>query len=322
MSEPAGRVTVTAGARLHFGLCSLSPLWGGAGVMVEEPATRVAAVRAAVASVHAPTPILEKARSAVEAVRPPGVGVRVEVHACPVPHAGFGSGTQVSLAVATAVTRLLDLPDPDPATLAGKLDRGGRSRLGTAGFRSGGLLLDPLGAAGAARGDGVRSVQLPADWRWVVVSPRNAAGKVAGVISGGAEADALASLSMPLSQSGGLRRMVEMAFPLAAGGEEEPPDARLLARIIGDYGTRVGGVFAGVQGGVFAADPVRAWAEDRAIRGLPAPAQSSWGPTACTLAADPAEAAAEVMRARTLLGDTANVFATPTRNRGADVRAG
>ena len=314
MSGPRS-VTVTTGARLHFGLCSLAPSWGGCGVMLEEPQTRVTASLADESAVLAPTFCAGTAAAAVRAVRPPGAGVRVEVEAAAPRHAGFGSGTQLTVAAATAVARLFGEPDPVPEELAVALGRGNRSRLGAAGFRSGGLLLDPLGAIAAARGDGVRSVTLPADWRWVVVRPR-----AANPVAGAAEAQSLAALPpMPRPVVAGLRRIVREILPLAAGAGPAPADAALLARVLGDYGARVGAHFAEIQGGTFASPAVRRWAADRADRGDPPPVQSSWGPTAAVPHASVASAAAEAEHVAALLGDAAEVTVAATRRRGASV---
>ena len=308
-------VTVTTGARLHFGLCSHAPSWGGAGVMVEQPATRVTATRADESVLVGPTRCVEKAAEAVRLVRPHGAGVRVEIETAAPLHGGFGAGTQLTNAAALAITRLFDEPDPVPEELAATLNRGARSRLGAAGFRSGGLLLDPLGALAARRGDGVRSVMLPAEWRWLVVHPKGSSG-----VSGQSEADALASLpAMTAPRVGGLRRIVRDILPLAAGAGGAAPDAALLARALGDYGARVGRHFAPAQGGVYAHPCVREWAADRAGRGAPAPVQSSWGPTAAVLHPSEETAAAEADHLATLLGGAATVFVTATRRRGADV---
>ena len=315
MSSPR-TVTVTAGARLHFGLCALGPVWGGAGVTVAAPVTRVeVAATDGPAEFRAPPGEAGRLRAAVTAVtgdRP----VRAELLTAPPAHVGLGSGTQIALAAATAAARLLGEPDPEAGPLFERLGRGHRSRLGAAGFRSGGLLLDAYGRLAAEQGVGVRSLPLPAAWRWVIVTPT-----AGGGVTGGDEAAALQGLpEFPRPFTNGLRRLITQGLPLAAGEGEAPASAALFARILGDYGTRVGRRFAGLQGGVFASPAVRLWARDRAARGLPAPVQSSWGPTACTLFAAAAMAEAEAEQVRRLLGEAATVTVTPTRNRGAAVQ--
>ena len=317
-------VTITAGARLHFGLCSLAPLWAGVGAYVFDPATRLTVARgepgggiAVTTDDGVPPGAADRARAAVAAVRA-DADVRLTLHAAPPSHCGFGSGTQLMLAAATAAARLLGEFDPDPRELAAALGRAGRSRLGAAGFRSGGLLLDPFGAAAAAEGVGVRSVALPTDWRWVIVTPSET-----GAVAGPEEVAALAALpALPRPTENGLRRMIRESLPVAVGraGPDTAPDAALFARVIGDYGARVGRHFAPVQGGVFASAAVRLWAADRRDRGLPPPVQSSWGPAACAVCADTGEADAEADEVRRLLGDAATVAVTATRNGGATIQ--
>ncbi|MFH5804099.1 hypothetical protein [Alienimonas sp. DA493] len=309
-------VTVTAGARLHFGLCALAPEWSGAGVTVEAPVTRVTiAATDGPAEFVAPEGEEERLRAAVRAIAG-DAPVRAELLACPPAHSGLGSGTQIALAAATATARLLGEPDPVAGPLFEQLGRANRSRLGAAGFLSGGMLLDPLGAIGAAQGTAVRCVQLPAEWRWVIVLPAEGGG-----VSGEEEAAALRRMP-PMSRpfSGGLRRMILQSLPLAAGLGERPPNAVLFARILGDYGMRVGKHFASLQGGVFVSPAVREWAADRKDRNLPPPAQSSWGPAACSVFGSAELAEAEARRVRSLLGDAVTVLVTATRNRGADFK--
>ncbi|NIQ97303.1 MAG: GHMP kinase, partial [Desulfuromonadales bacterium] len=56
-------------------------------------------------------------------------------------HVGLGSGTQLGLAVAAAMTRLHGL-ELDSSELLRRLDRGLRSGIGIGAFRMGGVLLD------------------------------------------------------------------------------------------------------------------------------------------------------------------------------------
>ncbi|NNJ24522.1 hypothetical protein [Alienimonas chondri] len=306
-------VTVTAGARLHFGLCALAPEWSGAGVTIEAPVTRVTVSRtdgkAEFLAVESEVDRLRAAAVEIAGDRP----LRAELLTSPPAHSGLGSGTQIALAAATATARLFGEPDPIAGPLFESLGRANRSRLGAAGFQSGGMLLDPQGAVAAAHGTGVRSVALPAEWRWVVVIPKQGGG-----MTGSEEAAALRRMpEMTRPFSGGLRRMVLQSLPIAAGLGETPPDPVLFARVLADYGMRVGKHFAPLQGGVFASPAIREWAADRKDRNLPPPAQSSWGPTACAVFGHSDVAEAEARRVRQLLGDEVKVLVTATRNRGA-----
>ena len=273
MSDPARTVTVTTGARLHFGLSSLVPRWGGAGAMIDEPRTFVRATPADTLDVLAPPHERERMRRVAGAFLPDGGGVRdggvrLELLESPPPHAGFGSGTQVALATAAAVCRVLGEPFSEED--AARTGRGRRSRLGMAGFFRGGLLFD------AGHGGGpVASVPAPDEWRAVVVTPDDGA-----AVAGSAEQAALDDLPpYPAALAARLRSLAETELPRAVRGANLPAFTRLL----GDYGTRVGRHFAPLQGGVFASPTIRDWADRRAAAGESLPVQSSWGPTACVV---------------------------------------
>ncbi|MEP0507166.1 MAG: GHMP kinase, partial [Aurantimonas coralicida] len=121
-------VNVSAPARLHLGF--LDPggqsarRFGGIGMALEEPATRLTIRRARQDHVDGP----EAGRAAAyldDMRRHLGIGVRHELtisEAIPA-HSGPGSGTQLALAAATALRALEGLP-ADVAGDAARLGRG------------------------------------------------------------------------------------------------------------------------------------------------------------------------------------------------------
>jgi len=68
-------------------------------------------------------------------------GIEVSIRQMIPPHQGLGSGTQIRLAVLSALNHRFGL-DHSPMELAAISTRGGTSGIGTYAFRSGGLLLD------------------------------------------------------------------------------------------------------------------------------------------------------------------------------------
>ena len=300
-AQPPTTVTVATGARLHFGLSSLAPAWGGIGAMIDEPRTVVRATRADRIEVDAPPGPRDRMAKVAAAFVPAGQAVRLELLAAPPPHAGFGSGTQLAVATAAAVCRLFDRPFG--LADAGRTGRGCRSRLGTAGFFTGGLLFD----AGHG-GEPVRRVSVPDDWRAVLVTPRDGE-----MVAGPQEGAALRELpAYPPDLTRRLRGLSLRGLPAAVRRD----DLATFARLLGEYGTLVGRHFAPLQGGVHASPAVRRWAEHRRAG---VPVQSSWGPSACVVcrAADADDAAAE---AREVCGSGVRVVAFP--NEGATVRVG
>src|SRR5262249_40847438 len=99
-----------------------------------------------------------------------GAVLDVEVESCPPQHVGLGVGTQLGLAVGTAVAALLGR-SPDTEGIARILGRGRRSGIGLHGFHRGGFLVD--GGKGPT-GDLAPVVfrhDFPADWRILLVTP-------------------------------------------------------------------------------------------------------------------------------------------------------
>ena len=86
-------------------------------------------------------------------------------------HAGLGTGTQLGMAAASALSLAAGLPELTPEELAERIGRGKRSGLGVHGFARGGFLVD-----GGKRGPGgvaplVARVDFPEAWRVVLVLP-------------------------------------------------------------------------------------------------------------------------------------------------------
>src|SRR5690349_16537987 len=96
---------VTTGSRLHFGLLnpSASPLprlFGRVGMMVTDPPLTVTVSRAQEWS--ATGPLALRALNIARQLQAPPFPCLVAVEGAPPEHSGLGSGTQLSLAVATA----------------------------------------------------------------------------------------------------------------------------------------------------------------------------------------------------------------------------
>lgn len=268
-------VMVRTAARLHWGLFRPAgdpgaTLFGGVGLMVTEPTTIIRATRDIE---DAPCP--ERLLS----VRDRLGGTRIEIRrpAASPEHAGFGSGTQSALAVAWAVSRLSGLPE-DPPALINASGRGKRSGIGCHGFFQGGLLVDD----GKVQSDaGVASlvdrVELPAQWRIVVLLPEEP-----GLWHGRREVEAFRDLPGRDDLARDLRRMAgNELVPAARSG-----DFNALGPIVNRFNALAGRAFAPVQGDVFASPGIAAAVEKARSLGVPGAGQSSWGPAVFALCAD------------------------------------
>ncbi|MFC7400491.1 beta-ribofuranosylaminobenzene 5'-phosphate synthase family protein [Chelatococcus sp. GCM10030263] len=268
----AARIRVRAPARLHLGFLDLN---GGLGRRFGS--LGVALSRPELVLTIAPSPTLEvgdeRLRRHVEAaaahlgVSPCcSIAVESEIPA----HAGFGSGTQLALAVAAGLAGLNDVSF-DAVSAARALDRGNRSGVGLAAFTGGGFILDGGRDAGEAPPPLLARLPVPEDWRILLVLDPALQG-----VHGSAETEAFKRLPpFPAELAGHLCRLAIMRVlpALVAGDVDE------FGRGIAEIQRRVGDHFAPVQGGRFTSPRVAEVLAALEARGITGVGQSSWGPT-------------------------------------------
>lgn len=307
-------VTIGCGARLHLGFLDLNGglgrRFGSLGLALEAPQTHLILRRAAQAGVDGP----ETARAArYLAIVTGSLGI-AQAHALRIEtampaHAGLGSGTQLALAVASAVRRLHGLPQ-DLRADAARLGRGARSGIGIALFAEGGLVLDGGRGASDLPPPLLARLEVPRDWRVLLLLDPTREG-----LAGHAERTAFAALPpMRAELAAELCRLVLMqALPAAAEADLPGFGAAIthVQQVVGDY-------FAPAQGARFTSPRVAAALDRLAALGAHGLGQSSWGPSGFALAPDPD--AAEWLRQRLLAaGGAPEVLICRARNRGADI---
>ena len=326
LAGPSATVTVHAPGRLHLGFLdpagSLGRRFGSLGLVVNGFETEVelsASTREEVsASGCAERAEVERAAACLHLLRQHSgrhEPLRLSLLRVLPAHAGFGSGTQLALAIGRAFAQWhrLDVATP---TLALWLGRGARSGIGVAGFDHGGLLVD-----GGPRADGgpasiLSRVPLPPAWRVIVVQDSAQRG-----LSGADERHAIATLSpLPQALAADICHQVLMRILPGACGAEFAPFAAGITRIqqvLGEY-------FACAQGGAAFSSP----AVGRLIEWIAAPGraehgaatgQSSWGPTGFAILPTQAQAEAvlEAARAANVIAPTLTLRIVPGRNHGA-----
>lgn len=316
-SRAASRIEVTCTARLHLGFLdlngSLGRQFGSIGVALDAPATRLSLRVARETSVTGP----ERERAAqflasmTNSLRVPGAHALHLEQAVPA-HAGLGSGTQLALAVASAVRRLHGLP-PDTEGDAARLGRGARSGIGVGLFTHGGLVVDGGVAPGAeAPPPLLAHMAVPESWRVLLLLDPAREG-----LSGQRERRAFAELG-PMTQAASAE-ICRLTLMQALPGVREDDLAAFGAAI-----TRVqailGDHFAPAQGGRFTSSAVGATLDALAAAGATGIGQSSWGPTGFALARGDAEAARLAELARPV-SPGITVAVRRVRNHGADVTA-
>jgi beta-ribofuranosylaminobenzene 5'-phosphate synthase len=270
-------IRVTTATRLHFGLLRLppSPDWrddgtryfGGAGLMIDTPSVIVRVERAREWS--AAGPLADRARSAAArylAAIDSDARFSIHIESAPPEHVGLGTGTQLELAVASGLSRLLGRSD-DAVAIAQILGRGRRSGVGVHGFAAGGFLID----RGKRQPDEIAAVErlpFPIDWPIVVVTPPITPGWF-----GNREWAAFASLGPRADSS--MENLLDAAIVALRAR-----DLATFGAALTEYNARAGEVVRPLQGGRYADPIIEELVNGLLVNGTAAAGQSSWGPTA------------------------------------------
>jgi beta-RFAP synthase len=315
-------VTITTGARLHFGLLSDGSMqgrrYGGAGLMIDSPGFRLVATQSDGDSYHGSHAAARRAESFVASYRAnnPGghlvPGCHIEIEDEIPEHRGFGSGTQLGMAVAQALAVLADDETSNPEVLARRVRRGARSALGIHGFGCGGFVVDVGKGADDAIGTLAARAEFPEEWRLLLVSPTGQAG-----LSGATERQAFDRLpQMPQTTTDALCGILLTRLLPAVVEADYAACGEALSR----FGRLVGEYFAPVQGGIYVNREMAELSDYLRRQGVRGVGQTSWGPTLFALTRTTDEA-------HQLLGDLSSderwhecdFQVSAPRNRGATV---
>jgi beta-ribofuranosylaminobenzene 5'-phosphate synthase len=318
VSRPT-EIAVTVPARLHLGFLDLNGglgrKFGGIGLAISNFETSLSVRRAKHNHVSGPEServqqYLQKMQRSLAYDGAHAVNVLQTVPA----HSGLGSGTQLALAVASAIRRLHNLPlqvEED----ALRLGRGARSGIGIGLFHRGGLVVD--GGHGGQSGVApiVAHLPFPEHWRILVILDRQRRG-----VHGLDEVSALANLApMPAADASRICRLVLMqALPALA-----EHDIVSFGAAIKELQACLGNYFAAVQGGsAFASPAVASVLAGLDAAGADGIGQSSWGPTGFAFAAslEEAERLAKLAREHPVAGGL-DIRICSGLNRGAAIVA-
>ncbi|MEM6688842.1 MAG: hypothetical protein AAF664_05410 [Planctomycetota bacterium] len=311
-------ITVEAGSRIHFGLLSTRPPFGGAGVMVDRPVTKLSVTRSQVDSDHVgfidalehSAELVARVESLVRTFREHfqirDTFYRLSIESLPASHCGFGSGTQLSLAVLDALCQLHALPCQLPDLAVRLAGRGKRSAVGVHGYRRGGLIIEEPNE-NRVLNDIKDHLDVPTGWRVMLLTPFESVDSVSGSVEKKHFEELATAEGLERSRSD-MEEMLYDRLPNSVHSE----DFDAFAKVVGQYNELSGRMFASMQGGSHR----RGWVGDTITHlregGYLGVGQSSWGPG--VFAWVPSEAVA--FQLKSMMTDVGHVeVAKPIRRR-------
>jgi len=318
------KIRIRASSRLHLGFMdlngSLGRLYGSVGVSLSNPGTDITVKHHSHLSVRNTSSEIKKRIidcikifSKYYQIDP---NVMIIVHESIPEHKGLGSGTQLALAVSTALAHLFGIKTNtyDQSILMG---RGMRSSIGIWSFEHGGLIID---SGIKKQGHGVVAKPpkalitdaFPEEWRFIIVVPEKNQG-----LSGEQEKDAINAIDPPKKISEEICRLVMMQL-LPALLEK---DIEKFGSALTEIDRKTGLFFEPVQGGIYSEKLSDKIIDHLLSSGAYGAGQSSWGPaiyglTSATESVSLAGRMKAFMTDRKIKG---NVIVSSGRNRGAEI---
>jgi beta-ribofuranosylaminobenzene 5'-phosphate synthase len=325
-------IRVRAPSRLHLGLLSFageSPCtppeeivpprkFGSVGLMVQDPGVALVARTAPAWSAEGPLAerVLSFVQVMLQGVNPETVvPLHFQIDACAPEHAGLGTGTQLGMAVASALHMAGSMANLTVTDLARRIGRGRRSALGVHGFEQGGFLVDGGKSDNMSIAPLVARIDFPEDWPVLLVLPPGRQG-----IHGDQEIEAFGRLvnhPLPNAYTDKLCRLVLLGM-LPSLAERNLND---FGEALYEFNSLVGEAFAPVQGGRYAHPYIGELVRFIRRQGIAATGQSSWGPAVFAVA-ESLERANRLkldLRRRFALEESALVI-TRADNRGAQLQ--
>ncbi len=268
-------VEVVAPARLHLGFLdmngSLGRKFGSIGLSLSDIVTHLSVTEAS--DVAATGPSAQHAEEYAKIILDNLMldrGVHIKIDKAIPEHAGLGSGTQLSLAVGTAITRLFG-KSLTTRELAKFFHRGVRSGIGIGTFVSGGFIVDGGRGESSDIPPVITHLPFPEEWRILLVFDDELQG-----LNGMHESRAFIELpKMSEETSGAMCRSVLMQLLPALyerDCERFGQSITFIQKVVGDY-------FGLVQGGRYCCPFMEQILGFLQTSGATGVGQSSWGPT-------------------------------------------
>nr|WP_272867693.1 beta-ribofuranosylaminobenzene 5'-phosphate synthase family protein [Crenothrix polyspora] len=318
MTDHPTTVSVLAPARLHMGFVDLSGSlgrhFGSIGVALNEHGTRLSVRKAAQRSVTgAAAQRAELCLTQLCQALKVSDQLAITIESAIPEHVGLGSGTQMAMAIGSALNAFYAL-GLSVREIAAVMDRGLRSGIGIGVFEQGGLIVDGGRGVNTITPPVLVHLHIPKNWRFILVFDSRGQG-----LHGQQEIQAFKSLpAFPQQEAARLCYLLLMqALPAVAEN-----NIHQFGDVITQLQRSVGEHFAPVQGGVFASGKVAKVMHWLAQQGAVAIGQTSWGPTGfCAVDnADFAEKLVNEARERFANYDKLSFSIASARNSGGDIQ--
>lgn len=269
------KVSVFAPARLHMGFIDLSGSldrhFGSIGIALNEHATRLSLTSGEKRVITGPSAErADKCLTLMCQALNVSDKLTVNIETAIPEHIGLGSGTQMSLAIGSALNAYYGL-GLGVLDIAALMDRGLRSGIGIGIFERGGLVVDGGRGEKTITPPVIVHLDIPASWRFILVLDKRGQG-----LHGQQEIEAFKVLPpFPRHEVERLCYLLMMKG-LPAVAEKNIVD---FGNVISQLQCSVGEHFAAAQGGVFTSPEVAVAMKWLAQQGAVAIGQTSWGPT-------------------------------------------
>ncbi len=292
---------------------SLGRHFGSVGIALNEISTRLSVTRANACQITGPSE--ERAKICLtQLCQALNVSdkLNITIETAIPEHVGLGSGTQMSLAIGSALNALYNL-GLTVRDIAAVTERGLRSGIGIGIFEQGGLVVDGGRGENTVTPPVLVHLAVPAEWRFILVFDRRGQG-----LHGLQEIQAFKKLP-PFPQQEAAR----LCYLLLMQGLPALAENDLVGfgGAITQLQQSVGEHFSSAQGGVFTSSEVAGAMKWLAGQGAVAIGQTSWGPTGFCAVANEDLVETIVCQAKQRFAHFANLsFVTASaRNSGGDV---
>jgi beta-RFAP synthase len=320
MGGSSVKLRLSTPARLHFGIIDmrgdLGRIHGSVGVAIEKPrlvidieeSSKTEIIGARSSRAHE---IVETLRKTYDIQS----GIALTIHEDIPEHTGFGSGTQLTLAIGTGLSSIFDL-GLSVEEIAVKLERSRVSGIGTHGFIHGGFIVD--GGHSIENRNSVPPViyrqDFPEEWKFIVCIPEINKG-----FSGDQEKKAFKELEPPPTETVASVSRIVLLQMIPAIIEK---DIKLFGDAMTKLDTMFGDYWERIQGGTYTHPRIEECVNYLLEAGAYGAGQSSWGPALYGLADGQKQAnklSDEMNRFLNTDGNTGSAFVTSVDNTGAKI---